>query len=295
MRDRKLPVLAGLTLVFIWAFLFLGDWFKPPPKSVKKPQNINESVFFDEQSFYMGINQVKKEGLQPLYKITGAIIPHDYFQSLLVADFFNRLFWQKPKTLIIFGPDHDERGKTKITTSTHFWQTPFGLVEPSSQIIKDLLTGSGVSQDDKVLSSDHSAAGLMPFIKYYLPQVKVVPILLSARTTQDDTKALAKRLSRFLDDSTVIIAAVDFSHYLSAEKAQKKDEETLKVLMSFNYPRLFGFNNDYLDSPASVGVLLMALEEKGKTKMEVLHHTNSSDQQTNKDIPTTGYFSMVFY
>ncbi len=291
MRDRKLPVLAGFSLVFIWVFLFLGDRLTPPPKDDNKPQDINQSVFFDQRSFLTGVNQAKKENQQLVYKITGAIIPHDYFQSFLIADFFSRLSVQKPKTLIILGPDHNEKGKAKSITSSYYWQSKFGLVEPNSGIIKDL----GMKEDNEVLLSDHSAAGLMPFIKYYLPQVKVVPILLSGRTTQDEAKVLAKKLSRFLDDSTVIVAAVDFSHYLSAEKAQKKDEETLKVIESFNYSRLFGFNNDYLDSPASIGVILMTVEEKGKTKMEVLHHTNSSDQQVNKDVPTTGYLSMVFY
>lgn len=252
-------------------------------------------VFFEENTFYAGVAQAKREDESFAYHVSGGIIPHHLFVGSIIADFFNRLSAQQPKTIILIGPNHYEKGDFKALTSLYGWQTPFGVVEPNEQITKDLLKNNLVKIDEEVLPKDHSVAGIMPFIKYYLPNTQVVPILLSSYISQEEAHILASNLKGHMDKDAIIIAAVDFSHYLTNQQAQEKDEVTLEVMKNFDYRQLFSLNNDYLDSPPSIATLLTMMQKLGTTKMELLHHTNSGELQKDNYIETTSYFSIAYY
>lgn len=251
--------------------------------------------FFEKLTFYQGIEKSKKDTKPFSYYVRGGIVPHDLFAGFIITDFFIRLSVQKPKTIVLIGPNHYERGNFKALSSLYGWKTPFGVIEPNKLVIEDLFKDQAIKVDEGVLPNDHAVAGIMPFIKYYLPKSKVVPILLSGFTTEKEANFLSNSLNKHLNKDTVIIAAVDFSHYLTSQQAQDKDEATLETLKSFNYRRLFSLNNSYLDSPAAIAVLLKSLQNLNAVNMEILNHTNSGQLQSNDSIETTSYFSIAYY
>lgn len=251
--------------------------------------------FFDKDSFYTSVGQVKNENNSFVSHVSGGIIPHHLFPGFIIAEFFARLSAQSPKTIILVGPNHYERGDSKVLSSIYNWETPFGLVEPNEEVIQELLKSKLIRIDEEVLSKEHSVAGIMPFIKYYLPQTKVVPVVISGFMVEKDIQLLSKNLKNCLDGETVIIAAVDFSHYLVSQQAQEKDNLTLALIKNFDYHQLFSLTNEYLDSPPSIALLLMTMRTLGSSKMEILHHTNSGEIQKNNSIETTSYFSIAYY
>jgi AmmeMemoRadiSam system protein B len=259
-------------------------------------QPIHPLVFFDKETFYAGVEWagIKDEGFKN--HASGGIIPHHLFPGFIIADFFSRLAKQHPKTIIVIGPDHFERGNYQAVSSLYGWETPFGVVEPETAVTGELVKNRLVKIDEDVLAGDHSAAGIMPFIKYYIPDAKVVPILISGFTTEAEARLLADGLKDYLrDEETVMVAAVDFSHYLTSSQAQEKDKITLAAMKNFAYKQLFSLNNDYLDSPAAVATLLMTMRAVGATEMELLYHTNSGELLRNGSIETTSYFSMAYH
>ena len=149
--------------------------------------------------------------------------------------------------------------------------------------------------DEETVAGDHSVAGMMPFVSYYLPDTTVVPILVSRHTTENEIERLAEALKGYMNQEVVLVAPVDFSHYLVNKQAQTKDEVTLQAIKSFDYRQLFAMNNDYLDSPQSIATLLMLMQKLGNANMEVLQHTNSGELQHDENISTTSYFSMVYH
>lgn len=253
------------------------------------------NLFFDEKTFNEGVTQTAKASRISDYRISGGIIPHHLFPGFILTDFFNRLAVQKPRTIILIGPNHYEKGSFKVLTSLYSWDTPFGRVEPEDSIINGLVKKNIVKIDEEVLPNEHSVAGLMPFIKYYLPNANVVPLIISNHTTEEEAELLAENLINYMDKDTVLVAPVDFSHYLTNEQAGEKDKLTLGVIKNHDYRQLFTLNNDYLDSPSSVAVLLMVMQRLGKIKMDILHHTNSGELQKDNYIETTSYFSIVYY
>lgn len=252
-------------------------------------------IFYEEKSFFEGVNQAKTVKKSTTYRITGGITPHHLAVSFILADFYNRLSWQKPTTIILLGPNHYEKGNFKALTSLYGWETPFGIVEPDEVIINTLVKRNLVRVDENTLPNDHAVAGSMSFIKYYIPEAKVVSILLSGSMNKEESEILADNLKEFVKGDTVIVAPVDFSHYLTNKQAQEKDKITLQVMKDFDYRQLFLMNNDYLDSPPSIGTVLMVMQKLGTTNMDLLYHSNSGEIQKNDYIQTTSYFEIAYY
>lgn len=289
----------GIKRVFILVFcllIFISIAFLNNNQSLNQKESlgIHKVKFFEEKYFNEGVEKVKDT--KPFtYHISGGIIPHDLFPAFIIADFFKRLSYQNPATIILLGPNHYEKGDFKALTSLYNWETPFGNVAPDENIIKTLINHNLVKVDEEVLPEDHAVSGSIPFIKFFMPQVKVVPILLSIKMSQQDSELLADKLSDLSSKDVVIVAPVDFSHYLTSREAKAKDEITLKVIKGFDYKTLFLLNNDYLDSPPSIGTLLLTMQKLGATNSDLLYHTNSGEIQKNEYIQTTSYFSLNFY
>ena len=256
---------------------------------------VSEVKFYDDRSFIEGINIAVEDFKIPSYKISGAVVNHHTLASYIIADVFKKISVQGPKVLVILGPNHYEKGNFNVLTSKHLWNTKYGLVEPDENIINDLISKNLARPDEETLLNDHATTGLLPFVKFYMPSVKVVQLLVSKKLTKDEAETLSNTLTIYAKDGAVIIASTDFSHYLTAGQANVKDEETLEAINNFDYSTLFSFNSDHLDSPGSLGVLLMTMQKTGKTKQEIIYHANSATIDPNLDTFTTSYFSMFYH
>lgn len=299
MAFKKTSLLAILPIV-IFSFLFfhllnLSRTYRPASQFCTSSNPCHEVKFYEENTFRDGIERAKKIGQPQGSKISGGIIPHHLFPSFIIADFYKRLSFQKPITIVIIGPNHLEEGNFKALTSLRGWETPHGIVEPDINLIQGLLERNILKVDEEVLTNDVSVAGSMPFIAYFLPKVKVVPVLLSGKMNKEESEIIADNLKNIWTEGVVTIASVDFSHYLTNKQAQEKDKVTLEVIKNFDYRQLYSLGNDYLDSPPSIGILLMVMQRIDKTKIDLLHNTNSGELQGNDSIETTSYFSLAFY
>lgn len=295
MKYLKLFLFCLAILLSLISLIFVINYNQNKPLTPDNTESLNPTNFFDESSFYSGVNQVKKDSNVFTYLIRGGIIPHHLLAGRIIADFFYRLSKQSPKTIILVGPNHYEKGNSLILTSDLGWQTPFGVVKTNKKIIESLKENEMISFDDETLSGDHSVAGLIPFIKFYLPETEVVPVLLSSKLIPKEIQELANQLKKYADKDTVIVASVDFSHYLTSSEARDNDKISLEILKSYNYAKLFTLSNSYLDSPSSIAAVLMTMEELKTTNMEVLFHTNSGEMMKKESVETTSYFSIAYY
>lgn len=290
----------GIFTAPIFLLIFVGLFFTLPEKErinstlKETDQNMHTVAFFDEKIFYEGVEKVGKEDGSLTHHVSGGIIPHHTFASYFIADFFNRLAKQNPDTIILLGPNHNEKGEYKVMSGLYSWETPFGVVHSNDEIINELLDHDIVGIDEEVLSNDQSIAAIMPFIGFYLPDTKVAPVLVSGFMTLEEVQKLSEILADFLDDDLVVIASVDFSHYLTNRDAQKNDEVTLNMIREHDYKQLFMLNNEYLDSPIAIITLLMIMDSRGVEDMDILHHTNSGEMQNNDSIETTSYFTIAY-
>lgn len=256
----------------------------------KAPKATHPNTFYDPRLF----KTISPEDIKPFEgRVYGAVVPHHLLAHELIGEVFAKLAKSPPTQIILLGPNHQNLGN-KILTSSLAWQTPFGTVETDEYIIDELLKTKLVKQDDRPFTKEHSIGNLMPFIKYYLPDTKVVPIIFHHDVSKKEAEQIAQCLSNYVDKGAVVIASVDFSHYLSREKAEQKDQETIKAMKERDFDKLLSFGNHHLDSPASLVTLFFTMERQGITEFEILAHTNSGILLGNDLIETTSYITLVF-
>jgi AmmeMemoRadiSam system protein B len=249
------------------------------------------ALFHDEARFSAGA-QAAELVPAPEGEVAGGIIPHHLLAGAMINGFFRGLALEDPPaTIVLIGPNHDNEGSARVLTSDLAWSTPFGDVEAGQAWVR-ALTESGLAQIDRqVLTTEHSVAGIMPAIKYELPDARVVPIILSGDLSPAEAQRLGEVLASRADENTVIVAAVDFSHYLEPPEAQRRDVVTLAALRSFDAPTLFTLDSGYLDSAASIAVLIAAMAGQGADRFVLLDNTNSGALENDELLPTTSYVS----
>jgi AmmeMemoRadiSam system protein B len=252
-------------------------------------------AFYDPELVGKGITFAAQNASKPEYQIRGAIVPHHTFATHLIAEVFSQLATQNPASVIIIGPNHYERGGFNVLSSEYPWQTAFGDLTPQKDFVAALETRGLVRQQPEVLSQDHALSALMPYLKYYLPHAKVLPLLLSAHTTSAELDVLSQSVYELQQPETVVVAAVDFSHYLSSAQAKQKDHETWQIMSQFNYEQLMRLTNQHVDSPASIALLLKLMQLAGSTQSELLANTNSGELTGEINAPTTSYFTVLYH
>jgi AmmeMemoRadiSam system protein B len=251
---------------------------------------VHPDVFFQPGHFYTGSIPESSSFEQ----IRGGVIPHHLLADKLIARVFHHLQKENPGTIILIGPNHKNEG-ARVITSSLGWQTPFGVVEVDEELGRKISRAFPlIKENDQIMAGEHAMGNIMPFIKYYLPETKVVPLILHHSLTLDEAISLGDILAGLADEDIIILASVDFSHYLTADEAEKKDRETISALKTWNLGRIFDMGDDYLDSPPAIGVLFRAMEKVGMTDFTVLNHTNSGVLLGNKNIETTSYITLLF-
>jgi len=225
-------------------------------------------------------------------KVISGVIPHHLLAGPILTRYLSALAAQPPEVIILVGPNHDNEGG-RIITGLRDWQTPEGNVLVQEETVNVLLKSGMAVQDEKVLTTEHSIAGLIPLIHHYLPNTKIVPLALHHGVTLTEIDNLVTELQPVVAANTILLASVDFSHYLKRPQAQEKDRFTRQQMQELDYLTLFNLSNDYLDSPASLAMAFRWAERQGVKSFTVLDNTNSGILMGNDNIATTSYFTLV--
>lgn len=277
-----------LILGLIIMFLTAGCSAPKKEKEASNPAHPSIFVTKDELTRYLSFKSADIQGT-----IKAGIVPHHLVAGHLIARFMAALAKEKPETIILVGPNHYNLG-AKIITGLYDWQTPQGLVKTDAKIVKAIVDNNLAVKDEVVLSKEHSVGALMPFIKHYLPETKVVPLILHHDVSLEEIDSILRAITPALESGAVLIGSVDFSHYLTRREAEEKDELTLKLMQDYDFVSLYRLGNDHLDSPASLAFVFKDSERRGIKEFQVIDHSNSGILLKNDQLETTSYFTIAF-
>jgi len=228
----------------------------------------------------------------------GGVVPHHLLARDMIASFFSAVSKAAPdaETVFVLGPNHNRAGSRRVHTGTWSWETDFGLLEADTDAACHIAAASGAGADFDLLRIEHSVAALAPYIKYFMPSAKIVPMLLHGDLSIEESENLARAIFEAgRGKSWIAVASIDFSHYLAAEEADRMDEITLKAVIDRNFFALSRMGNDNLDCPPAMIALLKLMELEGADGPRVIGHSNSARIAGLSDgSGVTSYFAMIF-
>ena len=232
-------------------------------------------------------------------KIFGIVSPHaGYVYSGKTAAYaYNLLKNKNYSNVIIISPSHAEYFPGVSIYDGDAYETPLGLVELNNEIADKLVENSktifrGIEGHRK----EHALEVQIPFLQSVLSNFKIVPIVMGDQSKQFIDE-LSERISKVVDDKTLVVASSDMSHFYSAKEADRLDSIVEKRINDFDYETLLK-DIDRHDCEAcgagSIISMMKAASLKDINKSFVLHRSDSGDVTGDKT-EVVGYLSAVVY
>ncbi len=230
-----------------------------------------------------------------------AISPHaGYIYSGKTAYFtYNQLRFLKGKikNIIIIAPTHFYIFEGFALWKEGVFKTPIGDLEVNSKISKEIVKKiKNAHFHSEYFRNEHAIETQLPFIKYFLGNVKIVPIIIG-KNSKSQLQNISNFLSKFLKkNDTIMIISTDMSHYHKKNEANRIDEKAIKIIASIK-PETF-YRNAALKRIELCGwrgvYIGMKIAKKMGLKFKKLHYEDSSETTGNNNF-VVGYLSAVFY
>lgn len=245
----------------------------PQQHAARSVESHGTDAFFDARTFAIARARVESAPVAASPGIRGMIVPHHWVPAELIAGAFRNLAAGGPvRRVVLIGPNHIGAGGSAFTSSELPWRTPYGLVHPEIAAIEGI-----TDVKPRVLTGEHSIAGIVPVVAWYFPDATIVPVAVRAFPRPAQLRAMTKALATLLrDPATVLIASVDFSHYLSVPEAERRNAESIDALTALDTDRVTRWSNEHMDSPASIALLMETMRAIGATRFELWWDTTSA-------------------
>ncbi|MDH5717871.1 MAG: AmmeMemoRadiSam system protein B [Spirochaetia bacterium] len=193
---------------------------------------------------------------------------------------------EKIKRIILFGPAHRYSLSGIAADSAEKFQTPLGNVPVDLELTEKLINSFLIQYNDEAHAKEHSLEVQLPFLQEVIKKFKIVP-LVAGNTNEEEIAEVIKFL--WEDKSNYFIISSDLSHYLSYEKAKKKDRETSDYIEKLEFNKI--------SSDRACGSLLingfLRAAKKLNLKVKTLYLTNSGDTGGDKS-SVVGYGAYCF-
>ncbi|MDR2694355.1 MAG: AmmeMemoRadiSam system protein B [Chitinispirillales bacterium] len=136
------------------------------------------------------------------------------------------------KTVILIGPSHHKRFDGVHVTDARYYETPLGKVEVNQEINAKLSGHPLCLRAPGAEENEHCLEVQLPFLQVLLGAGKftIVPLI----TGNVGAKAVAEMLLPFVDDTTMVVASSDLSHYQPQREARDIDDATISTVLSGN-------------------------------------------------------------
>tara|TARA_R110002050_G_scaffold85747_1_gene182817 strand:- start:16440 stop:17282 length:843 start_codon:yes stop_codon:yes gene_type:complete len=274
---------------------------------------IRNSIFTG--SFYPGTASDLRQLVQDVYQVEkdsiklrlaerpliGGIVPHaGYSYSGYEAIHFYDILKQSGQhfdTIVIINPNHTGYGTGWYNTSTYsFWETPLGQVEADQEFLQAL----DIAANNKAHSLEHSGEVQLPFLQLYAAAPFAVAMITMNRQTVASAVSLAAKIQQataLTENSVLVIASSDFSHYESPQTGLKKDQFAIDQILARNAQKLFDVVQEHQVSACGYGPIMTLIEYARlagrKPAMELLRRGNSGDVFPSNEV--VDYISFLCY
>ena len=229
--------------------------------------------------------------------IASGVVPHHLLAQEIIDDFFKYIFSrEKPETIILLSPDHWHSAalhqeNSFITVALELGKEEFNHLKVDSNLLRKLAEKNKIVLNNPAVVSEFGITNLLPFMEKYFPETKILPLLIPAKISKEQVKQLVNSIDEVAPVRTILIASVDFSHYLPWQAANFHDLKSIRVLLNFEEEN---FKNIEVDCWQALYAARLFAKLRQKEAPCIIAHKNSADFLKLDLEETTSYFSVIF-
>ncbi len=255
-------------------------------------------------TFYPGNAETLRSELDALIapakreKALAVVVPHaGYAYSGRVAGaVYGRV--DVPRDVVLLCFNHHGAGSDFAVWPEGAWRTPLGDVPVNAELARAVKEAFLPADFDEAGHLDeHSGEVQVPFLQRVRPDVKIVPVALSAgpgEKTFAQMRAFGQALARVPGDF-LVVASTDLNHYEDQATTKTKDEavigaiealdvEALRVTIATHAVSMCGY--------APTAATIAYAKAKGASRAQTVAHATSGDVSGDYD-RVVGYVGMV--
>ncbi len=243
--------------------------------------------------------------------IIGGIVPHAgwFFSGQIACNVIMCLSNQsEAETCIIFGR-HLHPGSNNFIMAHGRWDTPLGEMEIDVDLAETLTkefpftveTSSRYEQDNTIELQ-------LPFIKYYFPHIKIVPIGLPPKNSSLEIAGRTVEISKAMDRNIIVLGSTDLTHYgnnygyhpkgLGEDAVEwvknENDKRAVDLMVNMDEKGVIeeALKNHNACCSGAAGAAIAAARELGSQKGKKIIYSTSYD--IRPDSSFVGYVGIVF-
>ncbi len=258
------------------------------------------------------IQQFLKEGLSvPVDKPVGGIVPHAgwIFSGSIACNVINNMKnGVETDTIVIFGK-HMRPSAPLTILAEGAWETPFGDIEIDDKLAKELISQHRFSVETPGGGTPDNTIELqLPFIKYFFPEARIVPIGAPPNEIAAAVGKSAAQISRDLDIRVKTVGSTDLTHYGANYGFMPKgtgpdavewvknenDKRVVDAMLQMDESRVVqeGLENQNACCPGAAAAAMSLGKTLGSKQGHLLKYATSYD--VNPGSSFVGYAGIVF-
>jgi AmmeMemoRadiSam system protein A len=251
--------------------------------------------------------QAKKS---PMTHLWGLVCPHAgyEFSGPVAAYGYKQLQGRRYSTVIVMGPSHYADFQGAALPDADALATPFGLIPVSPKAARLAASppltvnppcvvqrpdwwrqspaASSSSGPDSPQTWEHSVEVQLPFLQRTLKGFRVIPIVFGRVAPAE----IAKAIGEYVDDSTLLVASSDLSHYYPYDQARQLDDACVKAICDLDVQRMQA--QEACGKGPILALMNLARAKGWKTRL--LDCRNSGDTSGERS-RVVGYAAIAFY
>jgi len=216
-------------------------------------------------------------------QLLGLIVPHaGYIYSGPVAAWAYleaSKMARPPQNVILIGPNHTGYGQQIGVYPQGSWSTPFGELKVNEELSENI-AGLGFSLDKQSHLYEHSIEVQLPFLQFIFGSTFRIVCISMLDQSLDAALKLAENLAEILkNESFLIVATTDLTHYETEESARLKDKKLLKVFKEGNTSEVYKTAAEINASACGLGpatAVLRAAALLGGKQIDLLKYETSA-------------------
>lgn len=230
--------------------------------------------------------------------VLGVVSPHaGYVYSGKTAAYaYSALKGKFYKRVIVISPSHREYFPGISVYDGDAYKTPLGEINVDKEFSNKLIENEKfVFAGFNGHKNEHALEVQLPFLQFVLNDFLVVPIVMGDQR-KIFVDALSEKLSKLIDDETLIVASSDLSHFHSVDDANKLDSIVEQKILNLDADGLIKSLDNNICEACGGGpiAVLINVATKKNFNVKILSRTNSGDVSGDYS-EVVGYLSAVFY